>query len=649
MDRKIDLLKNISILSQLSMNEMTIFSSICEFADFKKDSVIFKEGDRSNSFYIVDSGEVRIINIMEENKENVLACFLPGEIFGEFDLFEGGLRTATAIPSEDTRILVFPKQNIQFDNLYKHYSDIFAKIYYNLITINAGRIRQTNKLITEKNTWIEELKNQMLVDKLTGFYNRIYLEDELPNLLKQNNDKATIVVVKPDNFKAVNDSFGHEAGDVALKAISQKVRSHLREKEIPVRFRGNEFITIYLNTGLDEALEKAKELHSVLSAIDIGKLIGDKSLKLSYSMGISSYPEHADNFNTLIDLAYTKLFEQRDNGGNGILTVNKNESEEDILNFLRSVNVFSSLYLSELKKISKYFKSFNTKKNDILCREGETGNELFVIESGRAAVKIKLQDGSEKEITEFTSGDFFGEIAIFENEKRSATCAVKEDGRVYKLYKNDFLTIMKETPVIAIKIMQKMLDITSGRISNTGRFVSEMVKWGEGASKRAVTDELTGVYNRRYLDSSLEELFNKSKQEKKPISLIMADMDYFREVNEGYSHEIGDKYIVEVAKIFKESVRKTDIITRFGGDEFTLILPETGPGEAGELAEKIRSSVEKLDFLKQFNGPKLNLSLSQGIAAYPINCDNLNTLKELADKALYKAKESGRNRVVISE
>lgn len=649
MDRKIQLLKNISILSQLNTNEMTVFSSLCEFSDFQKDSIIFKTGDKSNSFYIVDSGEIRIINNAEDNKENVLACFLPGEIFGEFDLFEGDLRTATAITNEDTRILVFPKHDIQFDAIYKHYSDIFAMIYYNLITINAGRIRQTNRLVSEKNKWIEELKHQMHVDKLTGFYNRTFLQDELPDILKQNNNKATIIVVKPDKFKIVNDNFGHEAGDVALRAISQTVRSHLQENEIPVRFRGNEFIAIYLNTELDKALEKAKELHSVLNSIDIGKLIGDKSLKLTYSMGIACYPDHGDDFNGLIDLAYTKLFEQMDNGGNGILTADASKSEEAVLNFLRTVNILSTLYISELKKIAGYFRPLNIKINDILCREGEIGNELFVIESGRAAVKIKLQDGSEKEIADISSGDFFGEIAIFENQKRSATCAVVQDGKIYKLNKNDFLTIMNESPVIAIKIMQKMLDITTNRISNTGRFISEMVKWGEEASRRAVTDELTGLYNRRYLDSSLEELFNKSRQENKYMSLIMADMDYFREVNEGYSHEIGDKYIVEVAKIFREYFRKTDIIARFGGDEFTIILPETMPREAGEIAEKIRSSVEKLDFLKQYKGPALNLSVSQGIACYPENCDNLNSLKELADKALYKAKEGGRNRVVISE
>lgn len=645
MNQKIDLLKNTSILSQLNDNELESFSKLCEFIEFKKNAVIFSEGEASRSFYIVNTGKVKIINNSAEKEENIIAYFLPGEIFGEFDLFENDSRSATAIADDDTGILVFPVRDLQFEEIYMDYPEIFVKIYHSLITINAGRIRQTNKLISEKNTWIEELKNQMLVDKLTGFYNRTYLEDELPKILKQNRDNISIAAIKPDNFKSVNDNFGHDAGDAALKEISGAVRSHLDENEIPVRFRGNEFLIIYLNTGLEDSIAKAKKLHSILNSVDIGKPIGDKSLSLTFSIGISGYPDHTDKMNDLVELAYSKLLEQRENGGNGILVVDKNE--EEILNFLKSIKAFSSLSSSELKQVSKYLKPAAIKTDGILCKEGEDGDELFIIQSGRAAVAIKLQDGSEKEIAEFSTGDFFGEMAIFENEKRSATCFAKVDSRIFKLYKKDFLAIMTENPVIAIKIMREMLDITSARISNTGKFVSEMVKWGEEASRRAITDELTGLYNRRYLDTFLEDLFKKSKENKNPLSLIMADMDYFREVNEGYSHEVGDKYIVEVANIFKECLRETDVIARFGGDEFTIVLPETLPDKAMLLAENIRSSVEKLDFLDKYEGPALSLSVSMGIASYPDKCDDLDSLKEMADKALYMSKENGRNKVTV--
>jgi diguanylate cyclase len=129
----------------------------------------------------------------------------------------------------------------------------------------------------------------------------------------------------------------------------------------------------------------------------------------------------------------------------------------------------------------------------------------------------------------------------------------------------------------------------------------------------------------------------------------MVDLDFFREVNEQYSHEVGDAYIIEVSKVFKEHFRSSDIVSRYGGDEFTIILPDTGLKDAYDVAEKIRKHVEKIDFLKKQQGPDIKLSTSQGIAAFPENTADLKSLKEFADKALYIAKETGRNRVVCWE
>jgi len=172
-----------------------------------------------------------------------------------------------------------------------------------------------------------------------------------------------------------------------------------------------------------------------------------------------------------------------------------------------------------------------------------------------------------------------------------------------------------------------------------------MVKWGEDASLRAVTDKLTGVYNRRYLESELDNRFSRAQKENSQMVLVMADMDYFREVNEGYSHEVGDQYIVEVAKVFTGSFRKTDIVSRYGGDEFTILLPDTDLATGMNVSEEVRKNVAALDFLKNLEGPDLRLSVSLGLACYPTTGLSVADLKEQADKALYVAKHNGRNRV----
>jgi diguanylate cyclase (GGDEF)-like protein len=285
------------------------------------------------------------------------------------------------------------------------------------------------------------------------------------------------------------------------------------------------------------------------------------------------------------------------------------------------------------------------KAGGVICNEGDEGRELFIIKTGSTSVLIKVQDGSNKEVAELLPGDFFGEMAIFENSPRSATCIAREDSTILRLDENDFFKLMETESETSIKIMKIMLDIMSERVSNTGNFIKEMVKWGNDASRRAVTDKLTGVYNRRYLENAIIEIFENAKKQNTPFSLIMADLDFFREVNESYSHEIGDKYIVEVAKIFKKAVRKNDIVSRYGGDEFTILLPDTTLKKGAEFAEKIRLGVMELDFLKKSSGPKIKVSVSLGIACYPETCTELKVLREQADLALYKAKESGRNRV----
>ncbi|MBN2535489.1 MAG: GGDEF domain-containing protein [Spirochaetales bacterium] len=317
--------------------------------------------------------------------------------------------------------------------------------------------------------------------------------------------------------------------------------------------------------------------------------------------------------------------------------------------FLKTVHILSSLSEEEIRIIAKRLNLIRVREGDILCKEGEEGNELYIIREGEIIGSIQLPSGKQKEIVVFHPGDFFGEMSIFENAPRSATCHAKQKGKIYRLHKNDFFSIIKSEPGIAIKMMYRMLNITTQRLRKTSKFLSDMVRWGDEASRRAITDELTGAYNRRFLDNSLDDYFETAKKNKKPLTLIMADLDYFRQINEAYGHEMGDKTILEVVKVFKKKLRETDILARYGGDEFTVLLPDTTLTVACNIAEEIRKEVEKLDFLSDMTGPVTSLSTSQGIASFPETADTLTALRKKADDALYQAKENGRNRVYCSK
>jgi len=317
--------------------------------------------------------------------------------------------------------------------------------------------------------------------------------------------------------------------------------------------------------------------------------------------------------------------------------------------FLKQVDIFFLLSSKEMSLISERLKLIHVKNGETLFREGDEGNELFVVHSGRVAISIALPDSTQRVLREFSAGEFFGEMSIFENEPRSATCTAREASTLYALHERDFFELIEASPTTAIKIMYQMSQITTQRLRNTSEFLSDLVRWGETARKRAITDELTGVYNRHFLEKSIENLFASSKKRKRPLSLIMVDLDHFRKINEYYGLETGDRIILAVVEAFKKHLRRRDIIARYGGDEFTVVLPQTGMKEAEELAWKICREVRKLTILKELGGPVDMITTSQGIASYPENTEDIKGLREKADQALYRSKENGRNQVSTAQ
>ena len=327
-------------------------------------------------------------------------------------------------------------------------------------------------------------------------------------------------------------------------------------------------------------------------------------------------------------------------------TDNKISSAQNDIDFLKKVEIFSMLNKEELKIIKNNLKYEEISDGNPLFKQGDEGKEMFIVKKGTITTSIKLPTGEERVLAHFYPGDFFGEMSIFENASRSATCKPKEDSSLYSLMADKFFDLLKTHPELAIKIMYKMLSVTTQRLRNTSGFLTDMVRWGEDASKRAITDQFTGCYNRRFLDDKIEDFYKTAKNNGEPFCLIMIDLDYFRKINDCYGHEIGDNSILEIVRVFKEHLREKDIIARYGGDEFTVLMPETNLKEASEVACRIGKKVAELPYLRDKDGEVKQLTTSQGIASFPESATELNLLKERADKALFKAKENGRNRVV---
>jgi two-component system cell cycle response regulator len=162
----------------------------------------------------------------------------------------------------------------------------------------------------------------------------------------------------------------------------------------------------------------------------------------------------------------------------------------------------------------------------------------------------------------------------------------------------------------------------------------------------AITDQLTGLHNRRYMSSHLDNLMAHAARAGKPLAFVIMDIDYFKSVNDTHGHDIGDEVLREFAKRIGANVRGIDLACRYGGEEFVVVMPETDASFAFMVAERLRKSIETTPFDISRVPGKLSLTISIGIAASEGADDTSEALLRRADQALYSAKRSGRNRVV---
>jgi diguanylate cyclase (GGDEF)-like protein len=164
----------------------------------------------------------------------------------------------------------------------------------------------------------------------------------------------------------------------------------------------------------------------------------------------------------------------------------------------------------------------------------------------------------------------------------------------------------------------------------------------------AIRDPLTGLFNRRYLEESLALEMIRAMRKPYPIGIIMADIDHFKRFNDLYSHAAGDAVLVQIADLLRAQVRSSDVICRYGGEEFVLILPEASREITCLRAESIRASAGQLRL--QYESQALQtLTLSLGVAIFPDHGATIEALLSAADAALYRAKHAGRNRVRVAD
>ena len=237
-----------------------------------------------------------------------------------------------------------------------------------------------------------------------------------------------------------------------------------------------------------------------------------------------------------------------------------------------------------------------------------------------------FMDG-ENYFTPQDKNEWLGEIIKLEDEKRIVRMSAISG--VEKVFRIDIRSFFHNTKHYVVSFT----DIT------------QLQEYTYELQYQANHDNLTKLYNRQKFNEELDKEILRENRYQHRLSIVMFDIDDFKIINDTYGHDIGDIVLIKISEIVKHTVRSTDIVARWGGEEFMVLLPETSLDEAKTMAENVRTNVEAISF-EEFDSP---VTISLGITEYIVNKDNKDSLLKNVDLALYEAKGSGKNKVVAYE
>ena len=266
-------------------------------------------------------------------------------------------------------------------------------------------------------------------------------------------------------------------------------------------------------------------------------------------------------------------------------------------------------------------------------------HHLYLILEGELSVQL-----GGREVMEYTSliaGDCAGDISLVDGKLPSALVVATRTTRVLAVPHDTVWSLNDHSHEVA----RNLLAIIAGRMRNDNNALISSRNVRIQFEHQASVDALTGVHNRHWMSEAFPRALLRCARNTQPVAIMIVDIDFFKRVNDTYGHLVGDVALKTVAKYMAKNLRPFDLLVRYGGEEFALLLPNTGRAAAEALAERLRSLIA--DCKIQSDNIQFQVTISTGVAlAYGEK--TLKVLLEEADRALYRAKELGRNRVEIA-
>ncbi|MGE3635306.1 MAG: diguanylate cyclase [Sandaracinaceae bacterium] len=279
---------------------------------------------------------------------------------------------------------------------------------------------------------------------------------------------------------------------------------------------------------------------------------------------------------------------------------------------------------------------------DILIHQGTRGASMYLVLRGELSVHLDSVDADP--VATIGQGETVGELSVLDGSDASAFVVAKEPTRVLEVKEEDFWHLTNASHAFAVNLLLKLAE----RLRNNNRAVSQNVKKRRQYERAAMFDGLTGIHNRRWLDETLHRLVRRAEGSHEHLTVSLIDIDHFKSFNDTYGHAAGDHVLTVVATTLASNLRPTDLVARFGGEEFVILFPSTGLEHALIAAERVRAAVSTQTMVMSDGTVLPPVTISMGVAELrpPMSVPDL---LKTADLAMYRAKQAGRNRVVAGD
>ncbi len=278
---------------------------------------------------------------------------------------------------------------------------------------------------------------------------------------------------------------------------------------------------------------------------------------------------------------------------------------------------------------------------DVLLSKGQENRVMYMILAGQ--LSIHLEGPTSEAVATLGPGETVGELSVMDATPASAFVVAAAASRLLAVDESRFWNLVNASHDFAINLLLSLAQ----RLRANNSTVSNNIRLQREYQRNAMIDGLTGLYNRRWIDDALPRFVQRFTRGGQALTVLMLDVDHFKNFNDTHGHAVGDQVLVAVGRALRSSLRPTDHVARYGGEEFTVILPDTNAEQSGPVAERLRLSVRDLKLAKPDGSEIPQVTISIG-GATSLPAQTHADLLKVADQALYQSKHAGRDRVTFA-